>query len=365
ANTTFIPVNLYNVTMPLLNIGINPDDGLLIGAGFMHTEQEGFRKSPFASQYQVMLNHSFSTSAFSASYKGEWTDVVGKADLTVQAFANAPQNTQNFFGSGNETDITKNGDYRKYYRTRFNLYQAVPELRWFFNGRRTNISIGPAIQYYHFEENDNEGRFILQPGAVNTYDSSSLGSDRFHGGLIFNFNQDLRDSKLIPTWGSSISVQMAAWQGLNSASKSYGQLKASIALFKSLNNRSTLVLADRIGGTVTVGNPAFYQTAYLGGQGNLLGYSKYRFSGFNSVYNNLELRLKLADFANYILPGQLGVFGFYDIGRVWDKNEYSNRWHNGTGIGLYFSPAQMAVLQIVAAHSVEGWYPYFSLGFRF
>ena len=59
-----------------------------------------------------------------------------------------------------------------------------------------------------------------------------------------------------------------------------------------------------------MGNPAFYQTAYLGGQGNLLGYSQFRFSGLNSVFNNLELRLKLADFANYILPGQLGVFDF-------------------------------------------------------
>ncbi len=30
-------------------------------------------------------------------------------------------------------------------------------------------------------------------------------------------------------------------------------------------------------------------------------------------YNNLELRIKLADIANYILPGQLGLTGFYDI----------------------------------------------------
>jgi hypothetical protein len=48
ANTTFLPVNLYNVMMPLPNIGINRDDGLLIGAGFERTEHEGFRKYPFA-----------------------------------------------------------------------------------------------------------------------------------------------------------------------------------------------------------------------------------------------------------------------------------------------------------------------------
>jgi Calcineurin-like phosphoesterase len=365
ANAAFEPVNLYNVTMPLLNLAINPDDGLLIGVGYVHTEQEGFRKSPHASQYQLMFTHSSSTSAFSVSYHGEWNQIIGKADLTLQANAYAPQNTQNFFGSGNETQIDKFSGYKKYYRTRFNLYTVVPALRWTFNGNRAHISVGPSFQFYHYSEDENEGRFISQPGSVNTYDSSSLGSDRTHGGIVFSFNQDLRNSRLIPSWGSTVSVQLSAWQGLNKASKSYGQIKANLTLIKSINDRSTLVLADRIGGAVTIGNPAFYQTSFLGGQGNLLGYSQFRFSGMSSVYNNLELRLKLADFVNYILPGQLGIFGFYDIGRVWDKNEFSNKWHNGTGVGIYFAPAQMAVIQVVAGHSVEGWYPYLSLGFRF
>jgi hypothetical protein len=365
ANTTFTPVNLYNITMPLLSIGLNKDDGLLIGAGYIHTQQEGFRKSPYANQYQVMLTHSFSTSAFSFSYKGEWNKAIGNADLTLMAKAYAPDNTQNFFGTGNETEINKTGDYKKYYRTRFDIYQVVPALRWNFNGHRSSVSVGPAIEYYIFDENANSGRFIEQPGAVKTYDSASLDKNKTHAGLLFTFNEDLRNNKLIPTWGSSISVQLAGWKGLNTASKSYGQAKASVSVYKSINARSTLVLADRVGGTVTIGNPAFYQTAYLGGQGNLLGYSQYRFSGLNSLYNNLELRLKLADFVNYILPGQLGVFTFFDIGRVWDKNDQSNKWHNGTGGGLYFAPAQIAVIQVVAAHSVEGWYPYLSLGFRF
>ena len=123
ANTTFIPVNLYNVTMPLLNVGINPDDGFLIGVGISYIpNRKDFGKSPFASQYQLMLTHSFSTSAFSVSYNGQWTNVLGKADLTLQANIFAPANTQNFYGSGNETTIDKSGDYKKYYRARFNLY---------------------------------------------------------------------------------------------------------------------------------------------------------------------------------------------------------------------------------------------------
>jgi hypothetical protein len=61
----------------------------------------------------------------------------------------------------------------------------------------------------------------------------------------------------------------------------------------------------------------------------------------------------------------LGFTGFYDAGRVWIKNEDSKTWHQGIGGGLYFSPVQMAVIQVLAGYSNEGWYPYIIMGFRF
>ena len=76
------------------------------------------------------------------------------------------------------------------------------------------------------------------------------------------------------------------------------------------------------------------------------GYRQYRFAGQHSFYNNLELRIKLTDFASYILPGQFGITGFFDIGRVWEKNDNSGKWHKGVGGGFYFAPAQLVVLQM-------------------
>ena len=125
------------------------------------------------------------------------------------------------------------------------------------------------------------------------------------------------------------------------------------------------MLSERLGGGITLGNTTFYQSLFLGGHQNLQGYRQYRFAGQHSIYNNLELRIKLAEFASYILPGQFGFTGFYDIGRVWEKNEDSHKWHNGIGGGFYFAPAQLVVLQLVAGFSVEGWYPNFTMGFRF
>jgi outer membrane translocation and assembly module TamA len=113
-----------------------------------------------------------------------------------------------------------------------------------------------------------------------------------------------------------------------------------------------------------VGKPAFYQSMFLGGQGNLLGYLQNRFAGKHMVFNNLQGRVKLANIASYILPGQLGISGFYDAGRVWAEAEKSDKWHQGVGGGLYFAPAGITVIQVLAGHSEEGWYPYLSLNLR-
>jgi hemolysin activation/secretion protein len=125
------------------------------------------------------------------------------------------------------------------------------------------------------------------------------------------------------------------------------------------------VIANRAGAGVTVGKPAFYQSFFLGGQENLLGYRQYRFGGEHIVYNNFEVRIRLANLASYVVPGQLGLVGFYDIGKVWQKGYNDDRWHQGAGGGLYFAPAQLLLLQLVAGASKEGWLPYFTAGFRF
>ena len=109
----------------------------------------------------------------------------------------------------------------------------------------------------------------------------------------------------------------------------------------------------------------FYQSLFLGGQGNLLGYRAYRFAGKAMVYNNFEARIKLFSIASYVLPGELGLTGFFDTGRVWTDNDSSDKWHAGSGGGIYFMPAGLTLFQVVAAHSTEGWYPYFSLLLRF
>jgi outer membrane protein assembly factor BamA len=241
---------------------------------------------------------------------------------------------------------------------------ANPSLRWHF-GKFTTLSAGPAIQYYQSDSIENKGRFINTESQILSYDSNTVHRDRLHGGVIINWLRDKRDHIILPTAGHFVNVQVQAYNGLNNNSKSYMQVIPEIAVYKNLSKKSMVVIANRLGGAVTVGKSAFYQSAFLGGHENLLGFRQYRFAGEHMLYNNLEIRVKLGNFVNYIIPGQFGLTGFYDVGRVWEKNESSRTWHQGVGGGLYFAPAQMAVIQVKAGYSNEGWFPYVIMGFRF
>jgi len=363
SNTNFHRANRYNIWMPLVGFAINRDDGFVLGVGSQFIKQ-GFRKNPYASLNRIMLYYAFATSAFRIKYNGEWIDVFGKTDIIANADIYAPENKQNFFGQSNESTFEKVGDYRTYYRARFKFYQMTGALRWGNPKNRVTFSMGPIYQRYSFDSSDNIGRFILSE-PVKSYDSNSIAETKAHAGIVMNYTVNKRNSAIIPTSGYFFNARLQGLGGLNDKSESFGQLITEFSVYQKLNSKGTIVVADRIGGGLTFGKSAFYQSLYIGGHENLFGYRQYRFAGEDMLYNNFELRIKIANFKGYIVPGQFGLTGFFDVGRVWVDNENSDVWHNGVGGGVYFAPAQRYVINVVAGYSKEGWLPYVTMGFRF
>jgi hypothetical protein len=363
SNTHFVATNPYDIWEPLATGAINRDDGFLLGLGFRYTGKAGFRKPPYSTVQEVMVEHSFETKAFNINYNGQWMQAIGKADITLNALVDAPDNTMNFFGQGDNTVLDKTGNYHKHYRTRFDFYQLDPALRW-HTGIGSTISLGPSFQFYHFDMNGNTGRSINQPGLIKSYDSTSFAKNKSHAGFIADYVSDKKDNKILPTKGFYLNVKLEGYAGLNASSKAFMQIRPEFTYFQKIDSGARLVLSDRIGGGASAGHPAFYQYMFLGGQGNLLGYLQNRFSGQEMAYNNFQARFRIANIGGYILPGQLGVTGFYDVGRVWVDGEHTDTWHQGTGGGLYFAPATMTVIQVIAGHSKEGWYPYVAFDFR-
>jgi len=270
----------------------------------------------------------------------------------------------NFFGRGNQTPFNKVGEYQDYYRARFHLYNIDATLRFQNIAGTTSLRIGPSIQYYH-PVNDNNPHLTSNSNLIHTYDSTTVNKDKMHAGLYINYTNDKRDNKTLTSWGTYVNVRIYAYGGVGNFSQSYIQALPEAILYKSVDARSNFVISERLGGGITVGKTTFYQSVFLGGDENLIGFKQNRFAGQQMMYNNLEARLRLSSLFAYITPGQFGVTAAWDVGRVWVNREYSNEWHHSFGGGMYFAPSDMALMQVKGGFSKEGFYPYFNFSLTF
>ena len=116
------------------------------------------------------------------------------------------------------------------------------------------------------------------------------------------------------------------------------------------------------GGHIFTPNPEYFQTLTLGAHNYLRGFRKNRFAGTSMAYASAELRVKLLKSKSYILPGDIGVIGYYDMGRVWQKGLESKKWHNTVGGGLYFVPYNVVMLAATVGFSNEDQLINFTLG---
>ncbi len=154
-------------------------------------------------------------------------------------------------------------------------------------------------------------------------------------------------------------------KGINNHANDFAQLSTDLSLYVSFSVPADVVIAARVGGGINYGKYEFFQAQYLSGIENLRGYRRFRFGGDKMFYNNLDVRIRLADFRGYILPGSIGLVGFHDVGRVWMREENSGRWHTGYGGGVWLAPAKRYVIAACYGFSKDGGLPFVTLGFQF
>ncbi len=364
----------YNQTIPFLSVNYNQDDGLFLGFSLKFINH-GFRKTPYKSMHEFMVSHALATNAFNFRYSSEYIGVLGKSiDVLTDIDIKAPNNTTNFFGYGNESEYYKKspGKY-KYYRARYNLGNLSMLLRKRFSDK-VMFSIGPTYQFYSMDSADNKSRNIIKPAFIaGQLDPNTLYAKQSYFGFKAALDVDTRDNIVVPMKGIYWHTAFNWLTGMNENSYEVRQLNSDFTFYLSIIPK-TLILANRIGGGHNFGYNGsypllmpfeFYQAQYLGSEDNLRGYRKYRFAGRSKVYNNTELRLRLANFRTYIFPGILGILAFYDTGRVWDLNNTSTKWLSGYGAGFWISPLKKLVFSISFTASKEDKLPLIGLGWKF
>ena len=334
------PVNSYSIlgykyntfSFPQIQIGANSDDGFIVGAGFAQRTY-GFRNEPYATDQKFGAFYSISRGSYRFRYDGEFNHITRNFDLLLKGELGLPE-VNNFFGLGNNTEIEKNN--YDYYRTRFRAIelQVLIRQRIF---ERLQLMAGPYFYHYWSKYSENENSILGKP-SYGGLDSADIYSKKTYLGLKFAMKFDNRNNEVFPTRGITWNNEFVSTAGLTDGSDPYTKLSSDMVIYASLSDPARLIGVVSIGGARIFSKSFEYFQAVSIGNNNLHGFRANRYLGKSTLYGSTELRYRLFTLKSYLIPGPIGLTGFYDIGRVWLDGESSKRWHTAYGGGFYFIP---------------------------
>ena len=350
----------YNTTkLPRVHINYNADDGLMAGAG-ISKRTYGFRNFPYATDQRLSVLYAINRKAYQFNYRGEFNHITRNADLIIQGNFSNPA-LRNFVGLGNDPKIDKARNFN-YYTTRYRSLEleALIRKRYF---EKANLMIGPYFYHYNSKYSDNTGSVLGNPKQVRL-DSADIYQAKNYAGLKMAFSIDNTNKEFFPTRGIRWYNELTSLGGLSKGSDDYIKFISDMTVYASLSEPAKLVAILKIGGgRIYSKKYEYFQAISLGGNNGLNGFRKNRFAGTSSLYTSIELKIKLFDVNSFILPGQLGLTAFYDVGRVWLRGgEKSRKWHGAYGGGIYFLPFNLFAITATAGFSDGQKMLNFSLG---
>jgi len=351
----------YDRTGVLVNGQYSVDKGLFLGAGYLF-EKQGFRKNPYAYKQEIWAHYYTGRESFVFNYKADFKSLIGKNDLLLDINYFGPSNQENFFGLGNNTEFEERKSRGiHYYRNRYDHLHADIFLKRDF-ADFWRLKVGSSSELYISQAQNNKGRFFEEYKIANP--EAEIYGHFFFTGAKMILEYDSRDNIDNPKkgmhWISSVDMKTQ----FTADPRQYLRLN-TVFSFNQTNEAGWFTIANRTGFETIFGDPLIFQYAQLGGDNSLRGFNSRRFTGNTMAYNNLEFRFKVLSFTSYLIPGTVGLLAFNDVGRVWLKEEKSDRWHVGYGGGFYFIPADLLIIQAAGGFSKEGFRPYISMGLRF
>lgn len=335
----------------------NGEDFLFIGAGF-GMKHYGFKKSPASYEQSLAGNYAPKTGAYTIRYKGNFYSVFGRnSDILLRAAFNGPKYTFNYYGQGNST--LNIGDDIDYFRVRTkNLSLAA-----YYQHRFTkvfSVGIGPGYEYFRVEKPAN--RYVSSPGFPEAVEID--GPSRYTTIRAFT-NIDFVNNSLFPGSGVRWRNELNYFNEIENTKQRYLQLKTDISFYATPNFNFPVTAAFRFGGAMNIGDYKFFQANSLGGNSNLRGFRNNRFAGRSYLYQNTEVRFKVTQFRNYIFTGDMGLFGFFDSGRVYSDLPDSSTWHKGYGPGVWLNLYNKFLISSAYGFSKEGQYITLKSGLTF
>ena len=325
----------YDFGMFLPSIGVNPDDGLLLGFSSGYTAY-GFKKAPYAVKHNLSASYALETSGLRVKYTGEFVEILGNWSLNLNGIFQSPLYANNFYGLGNETENLEDILDDDFYRIRQRHIEIAPVFQKPV-GSIGKLNIGPIFQSTRIENTEN--RIINELAPI--FDPEIFEGFEFLG-LVGGFEFKNVNDITFPTRGVQFNTQLGWKTILDDPERNFAFWDANLAIYQQLSSKGNLALALQWGFQHRFNSDfPFYQGAQLGGTGpnrNFRGFRRERFVGNTAFVQNTDLRWKAFKVLPNSFPTTIGFFTGFDYGRVWLRGEDSDVWHYSYGGGIWLSP---------------------------
>lgn len=311
------------------DISYNNEDRLYVGLKYKATKQV-WDKKPFAHQYTLGARYSISQNAINVYGNALYPEAIGKWDMNIYAEYDAVRWT-NFYGAGNETQmVTKD---IQFHRLRSREWIARVGLSRFF-GKHHRVNVNAF--YQDVKNLEDSGRYVSK---VYHFINPEVYEVNNYAGLQLNYSFSTMNDSIVPVKGVYFATTGTLSKNFRQ-NEFFQKYDADMRIFLPFTRH--ISLAIRGGGSHVVNDNVLnsgqlYQHAIIGGSRSLRGYRRERFWGQTAYYNQNELRF-ITDFKSKIMNGKIGLFGFFDNGRVWMPGENSEKIHIGYGPGLLLAP---------------------------
>ena len=351
-DTVHPPPDRGGTMAPNLRLRYMSDLGLIYGGG-INLVRYGFRTYPYDHQISLWLE--------SATVPG---DVRGAVAIDFRRerggirpllwFQGSGLEVTRYYGQGNETVRPEANADAEFFRAEHTRYR-VEALLAADIGNHGGIELGPVIQYSRTDRETT--RFVAAAGGYGTGDFGQVGA-----GVRLKF--DTRDNIAAPRRGIRFHLAGNVYPGLWDVDGAFGEVNGEAATYLGFNAPMRPVLALRAGGRKVFGTFPFFESAFLGGFENLRGFDQQRFAGEAAAWGSAELRLRVARM-NVLVPGDIGILGLGDVGRVWADGESSDTWHGAFGAGLWFALIDASTTISLSVADGERTGVYLKAGFGF
>jgi len=174
------------------------------------------------------------------------------------------------------------------------------------------------------------------------------------------------DNASNPTLGITFSVLGGYKMNLEETERRFPYGESALGFNYRISSDGRLVLATLLKGKTMFDDAfEFYQAPTVGGDTDLRGFRNQRFTGKTTFYQSTDLRFNLGKLRSGFVPMTYGFFGGFDYGRVWTKNDTSDKWHQSFGGGVWLNGVNLVTTKLSYFYSSDGGRVSFGLGFGF